>query len=100
MLDDNRLASQKFGGLFASVTGKKWAAAVADASASTGRAFEPVSLLMRQAAELRNSFLHEGNGWSMTRQMSTECINAIPIMVDLFVALHNECIHALPTGDA
>ncbi len=100
LLNDNRLAGQKFGELFSSVTGKKWANAVADASASTGQPFEPVSLLMRQAAQLRNSFLHEGDALPMTRLMSTQCINAVPNMVDLFVALHNEFIRALPRSDA
>lgn len=100
LLDDNRLASQKFGGLFASATGKKWPEAVSHVSASTGNTFEPVSQLMRRAAEVRNQFLHEGAAWSMTRAFSTECINAVPFMVELFVALHNGFTRPPGTGDA
>ena len=100
LLDDNRLASQKFGGLFASATGKKWSEAVAQVSASSKLQFEPASQLMRHAAELRNQFLHEGAAWSITRAVSTECINAIPLMVELFVALHNDFIRTATPSDA
>ena len=100
LLDDNRLASQKFGGLFASTIGKKWSEAVAHVSVSTRTQFEPVSQLMRRAAELRNLFLHEGAAWSMTRDFSTECINNVPTMVKLFVALHNDFIHPTVHGGA
>ena len=100
LLDDNRLASQKFGGLFASTTGKKWSEAVSQVSTSAGIPFEPVSQLMRSAAELRNQFLHEGAAWSMSRAFSKECINAVPLMVELFVALHNDFIRPAAPSDA
>lgn len=93
LLDDNRLASQKFGNLFASVVGQKWGKAVDEASTRVASNFSPVSQLMRRAAEIRNSFLHEGSAWTVTRELSTECMNSVSHMVELFVAFHNEFIH-------
>ena len=98
LLDDNKLAVQKFGGLFTSVTGAKWAVAVSQVSRSMS--FRCVSELMVKAAGLRNTFLHEGSAWTITREVSTECINAVPNMVQLFVELHNEYIHRPAQSDA
>ena len=100
LLDDNRLASQRFGGLFASVVGQKWDKAVDQVSRKVATNFSPVSQLMRRAAEIRNSFLHEGSAWAVTRELSTECINSASHMVELFVAFHNEFIHSPLPGNA
>ncbi len=69
LLDDNKLASQKFGGLFTSVIGVKWSEAVSAASRRSGRDFSVVSDLMRTAAEHRNEFLHSGRAWSISRDL-------------------------------
>jgi hypothetical protein len=98
LLDDNRLASQKFGNLFASVVGQKWDNAVDQASRRMATNFSPVSHLMRRAAEIRNRFLHEGSAWTVTRDLSTECMNSASLMVQLFVAFHNEFIHSLSSA--
>ena len=100
LLEDNKLASQKFGELFTSVTGLKWADAVNRLSANGNIPFSTVSALMRNAAELRNTFLHVGSAWAITRELSTECMNAVPNMVELFVALHNEFSRHPPPSDA
>lgn len=57
LLDDNKLASQKFAGLFVAVTEKSWLDAVGDASAADGTNYRPVSDLMQKAAKVRNEFL-------------------------------------------
>jgi len=95
LLDDNKLASQKFGDLFSSVVGSKWDVAVDDASKHTGRNFQAVSELMKQAASIRNEFLHEGTAWSASYEVATECVDAMPSLVALFVSLHNVYIHPL-----
>jgi hypothetical protein len=93
LLEDNRLASQKFGGLFSSVIGVKWDDAVQCVSESSGIEFKSVSLLMRAAAEVRNEFLHEGIAWGVTRSFATQCVDSMGQLVNLFVWLHNEYTH-------
>ncbi len=88
LLDDNKLASQKFGNLFESVTGDKWGVAVARASSVEGVDLSQVSDLMKEAAEVRNEFLHQGTGWSADDVLATKCINAVPELVTLFCCLH------------
>ena len=95
LLEDNRMASQKFGKLFASVVGQKWDSAVDQASRRLITKFSSVSQLMRRAAEIRNNFLHEGAVWAVTRELSTECMNSASQMAQLFVAFHNEHVHPL-----
>lgn len=93
LLEDNKLASQKFTSLFSAVVGKSWKEAVAEASLD-GMDYHPVSDLMLSAASIRNEFLHEGTGWTATRDMATDCVNSMPALFDLFVGLHN--IHVRP----
>jgi ABC-type Na+ transport system ATPase subunit NatA len=99
LLEDNKLAGQKFGELFTSVIGVKWKVAVSHASSHTSIDFEPVSNLMLRAAEIRNEFLHEGRGWGATLEFATECMNSMPALVGLFVALHNGYVHPMLRGD-
>lgn len=95
LLEDNKLAHQKFGALFASVTGEKWNQAVISASSYDGYEYAPVSELMIKAATSRNRFLHDGNVWEFDRKFSEECINSLGSMFRLFVALHNVYTHSL-----
>lgn len=99
LLEDNKLAGQKFGELFTSVFGVKWKVAVPRASSHEGVDFEPVSNLMLRAAGIRNEFLHEGRGWGATQEFATECVNSMPALVSLFVALHNVYVHPLLRGN-
>jgi hypothetical protein len=95
LLDDNKLANQKFGDLFTSILGQKWDEAVTEASKHAGEDFESVSQLMKQAASIRNEFLHEGTAWSATLDVATACVDSMPALASLFVALHNIYIHSL-----
>lgn len=100
LLEDNKLASQKFGGLFYSIVGVKWSDSVAAISSRTGRNFGEVSNLMREAAELRNEFLHEGRAWGINREFAEKCLNSIGNLVDLFVEMHNEYTQPTLENDA
>jgi len=100
LLDDNKLASQKFGKLFSSATGTPWDEAVSVSSSRAGMDFRPVAVLMRSAAKLRNEFLHEGRGWAITRDVATECVDSLGTLVALFAELHNAYTHPLVRGDA
>ena len=99
LLDDNKAASQKFGGLFSSVVGVKWPEAVACVSRKYGADFKTITELMRAAAEHRNEFLHSGRAWSFSHGFATQCVNSTGQLIDLFVALHNEYTRPLlPVG--
>lgn len=95
LLDDNKLASQKFGNLFASVVGIKWKEAVNHATQKAGVDYIPVSVLMQSAAELRNEFLHSGKAWRCTREYAAQCVDSMSELLGLFVTLHNEYTHPL-----
>lgn len=85
LLNDNKLASQKLGNLFASVVGIKWKEAVNYAAQKVGIDYTPVSVLMQSAAELRNEFLHSGKAWRCTREYATQCVDSMGELLGLFV---------------
>lgn len=89
LLSDNKLPSQKFSGLFEAAMGRSWMDAVKDASTADAESYASVSELMQKAAQARNLFVHEGVGWTVTREFATECVNGMPMLFKLFVALHN-----------
>jgi hypothetical protein len=95
LLADNKLASQKFGKLFLSALGATWDEAIGLTSSRAGIDFRAVATLMRNAAELRNEFLHEGRGWAITRDIATECVDSLGTLVALFAELHNAYTHPL-----
>lgn len=90
MLDDNKLASQKFGRLFTSVIGTKWEDAISDLSRTRDKDYMAVSKLMKDAADLRNEFLHEGDAWGINRDFAKRCVDSLGQLVSMFVELHNE----------
>ena len=100
LMDDNKLASQKFGPLFKSITGVSWRAAIAAVSEKTGIDFEPVSSRMKEAAGIRNTFLHEGQAWQLLPTHATACVDSMPRLFQLFAALHNQYIHPLRWASA
>jgi hypothetical protein len=100
MLDDNKLASQKFGGLFTSVIGVRWNEAISELSRLKEEDYASVSDLMRESAELRNEFLHEGIAWGINRDLAKRCIDSVGKLVSMFVALHNQYTQPLLYSEA
>ncbi|MFN7677853.1 MAG: hypothetical protein ACK5QW_04560 [Cyanobacteriota bacterium] len=98
LLADNKSTSQRMEKLFPSVVGAKWEAAVTQLSQTNSVNYEDVSSFIREAASVRNRFIHEGIPWGMTRDLSKRCINSMGKMVSLFVALHNEYTHPVIRG--
>ena len=92
--------NQRFGALFTEVIGKKWPESVSELSAKLGSNFKPVSDLMIRAAVKRITFLLQGSAWLMTTEFSTQWINAVLPMVDLFVGMHNEYTRSPLSGSA
>jgi hypothetical protein len=95
LLDDNKLASQKFSKLFVSIFEMSWKEAVDDVSSSGNFDYRPVSTLMKDAAITRNEFLHEGAAWRISPELGRECMNSMGDLVSLFVELHNKFTHPI-----
>ena len=95
LLSDNKLANQMFGELFTSIVGCKWKNAVVRASEYDKRDYLPTSKVLLDAATIRNEFLHEGRAWDATHEFATACVNNMPSLMALFVALHNVYIRPL-----
>lgn len=95
LMDDNKLASQKFNQLFRSVTSDSWKEAIEKVSDRDGIDFAATSELMREASEIRNEFLHTGFGWRADAEFSKICINRVPTLVRLFCSIHNAYTHPI-----
>lgn len=91
LLEDNKMASQKYGGLFHSLVGKKWEQAVREVSKREGYDFKIISETMKLAVKARNDFLHKGIG-KIDRELATFCVNKLYDLCYLFATLHNEFI--------
>ena len=91
LLDDNKLAHQRFGQLFKSVVGVKWHDAIQEVSTSL-HDFSAVSKLMVSASEVRNDFMHSGMAWRATEELATDCVNNLLMLTRLFTTLHNKYI--------
>ncbi len=44
---------------------------------------------------MRNEFLHEGTAWTASPDFAKTCVDGIPDLISLFVALNNVYVHAL-----
>jgi hypothetical protein len=89
IFEDNKSAGRKFGRLFTKVVESSWEDAVAEASRLAAKDFQPLSDLMKNAVLIRNKFMHEGAGWTATREVATSCINNSFSLFELFVSFHN-----------
>ncbi len=94
LLNDNKLANQRFGQLFRSVVGESWRAAIEEVSIE-GRSFVAVSELMKTASEVRNDFMHTGAAWEATDELATDCVNSLPFLTHLFAELHNHYVRPI-----
>lgn len=94
LLDDNRLANQRFGQLFKSVVGAKWHVAVQKIS-TEDCSFVTVSELMMAASEVRNDFMHNGSAWQATEGLARDCVNSLPTITHLFAELHNHYVRPI-----
>ena len=88
LLDDNKLAHQRFGQLFKSVVGVKWNDAIQEISTEAVD-FNDVSQLMIRCSEIRNDFMHSGRAWSATDEIATKCVDSLLMLTALFAAMHN-----------
>ncbi len=89
LLKDNRLFNQKLSTLFPELIGLSWDKAIENIASANRMDFCSVSVFMKNMANLRNKFIHEGSVWGITKEIATDCVNNTFGMLQLFVALHN-----------
>ena len=88
-LNDKTFLRKKFTTLFTSTIGVKWDRAIEQASQQRNINFSSTSDFMQNAADTRNKFLHRGHTFLITYEFATDCVNTMPLVIELFVALHN-----------
>lgn len=95
LFSDNKLAAEKLNSLFPAVVGVKWNEALASIASQSDPDTKRLDQLMREAAQARNAFMHEGVAWGVDRAFATRCIDALAELTYLFVELHNLYTHPL-----
>lgn len=94
LLWDNQNTGQRVEKLFPILAGEKWKTAVAAVSAKNKRPnFEETLKYCREVQQARNKFLHPpGNKWAISLGMAQKCLRQAPVLLELFVRLHNRYI--------
>lgn len=95
LLSDNKFYRQKQGKLFFSLTNMKWKDSISILDKGVELNYIELDEFINNIAEIRNSFVHEGNNWSISRDLATNCVNHIWPLIDFYVSLHNMFIHPL-----
>jgi hypothetical protein len=78
--------------LFPLVAKETWAKAVRALPDVDGMSTWDVALFCQKVAVARNAFLHRGNKWAVGESMPLDCVQNLPRVLQLFVALHNRYI--------
>jgi hypothetical protein len=94
LLTDNKFHVQKQDKLFYSLTGDKWQEAIKKAAEVDSADYLEVDKFVKDIANKRNLFIHEGNSWSIDRDLVTNCIKRLRQLLHLYVTLHNLYVHS------
>lgn len=96
LIRDNGSYSQKQDKLLPTLTGCKWLTMIEELDSA---AYRDVAALMKETAIARNEFMHEGlRSPALTRSTAEKCIEAAPVLMDLFCDLHNRYAKPLLQG--
>lgn len=95
ILADNKFHRQKQDKLFSSLTDVKWKNAISSLNEASEINYIEIDEFVHKIAKIRNCFIHEGSKWSIDRELSTNCINNIWSLINLYVGLHNMFVHPL-----
>ena len=80
--DDNKLYSQKQNKLFPSLTKEKWNSAIQKIS-DKQHDYIALDAFIKNISRMRNSFLHEGNKWSIEELAARECFEHVPLLMHM-----------------
>lgn len=94
LLADNLTSKQRVSKLFPILAAEKWKEAVAAAGRAHPRAdYQGALDFFVTAVGARNKFLHPpSNKWAIREDMPRQCIRLAPVLLSLFVWLHNRYI--------
>lgn len=93
LLADNLSARQRVSRLFRSLTGETWNDAIARVGREHSKDFGRTLTFYREVTRRRNQLLHSGNAWAVAADMPKQCLQRLPILLDLYCALHNAFVH-------
>ena len=94
LLWDNMTGKQRTEKLFPALFNHTWKQAISEANRAQPKMDYKVTLnFFLKAVEARNKFLHPpGNKWAIRLDMPRQCLNHTPVLISLFVWLHNRYI--------
>ncbi len=93
LLDEHRFTRSRLERIFPLFADRKWKVALSDACAVSDSDFNSIDAFVRSVEDRRNTLLHEGYKWSIPKEMPRDCIDRLPELLSLFVALHNLLVH-------
>lgn len=87
--------------VFASHAGMSFAEAVREAASARGVDYNNTVKFCREVSIRRNNLVHEGVTWRVPGHWRERCIEELPSVADLFLALHNSLVWPVyrSTGD-
>lgn len=92
LLDDSQFAKQRIDKLFPLFTGISWSNAIKILDTQSELHYSKTIAFYLDATKKRNKILHKGSVWSISSEMSEECVKNVWVLISLFVALHNEYV--------
>lgn len=100
LLSDNRFHMQRQDQLLPAFIGVKWKQALEGLKKKIPPDYVKLDDFIIKAVRVRNSFMHNGNKWSIPKLMGKECIENIWPLISLYVELHNRYVHPYYQGSA
>jgi hypothetical protein len=93
LLSDNKTYAQKQNKLFPSFLELEWKQALVELSKNGNENYADLDIFLKKVADARNTFLHEGDRFVITKMLAVECIDNIDTLLRLYVDLHNHYVH-------
>lgn len=90
LLNDHLGVRDRVDTLFPTIAGMKFKEAIKHLSTAQGVDHGDIAKFCAATAKKRNLFLHNGAKWVIPANLAEECIDLVPALINLFVALHNE----------
>ena len=91
-LKETQFVEPRLKKLFPLVAKESWAKGLKALPLVGGMAAWDVATFCRIVAVARNRFLHQGNKWAIPDTMPLKCVQTLPPLLQMFVALHNRYV--------
>jgi hypothetical protein len=90
---DSDTHSDRLFKLFPSLTDSKWEDVLKNLPSQNNYDWLKLNQFLKEAAEARNSFLHEGDFFAVYKNIAKECVENLFPLMELFVELNNKYVH-------